>query len=142
MLPNKGGTTVIMNEKNELILIRTIIGWRVCIEYRRLNTTTRKDHFPPPLINQMLERLFWHIYYCFLDGYTSYNQIVATPQDQKKTAFTCHMVYLHIEGFHSNYVTLMQHSNDMLENHIKLFLDEFSAFDSTFDNCFFNLSLV
>ncbi|XP_058776375.1 uncharacterized protein LOC131650691 [Vicia villosa] len=45
VVPKKGDTTVILNEKNELILTRTLTGWRVCIEYKRLNTATRKDHF-------------------------------------------------------------------------------------------------
>ncbi|XP_050876307.1 uncharacterized protein LOC127080012 [Lathyrus oleraceus] len=89
VVPKKGGTTVIRNEKNKLIPTRTITGWRVCIDYRRLNTTTRKDHFPFPFIDQMLERLSGHDYYCFLDGYSGYNQIVVAPKDQEKTAFTC-----------------------------------------------------
>lgn len=44
VVPKKGGTNVIKNEKNELILTRTVTGWRVCIDYRRLNIATRKDH--------------------------------------------------------------------------------------------------
>ena len=55
VVPKKGGMMVITNEKNELIPTRTVTGWRVCIEYRRLNEATRKDHFPLPFIDQMLE---------------------------------------------------------------------------------------
>ena len=80
---------MIKNEKNELIPTRTITGWRMCIDYRRLNTATRKDHFPLPFIDQMLERLAGHAFYYFLDGYSGYNQIAVDPQDQEKTAFTC-----------------------------------------------------
>jgi hypothetical protein len=60
VVPKKGGTTIIRNEKNELIPTRTVTGWRVCIDCRRLNIATRKDHFPLPFIDQMLERLAGH----------------------------------------------------------------------------------
>ncbi|GJR89041.1 reverse transcriptase domain-containing protein [Tanacetum coccineum] len=68
VVPKKGGMTVVKNEKDELIPQRTVTGWRVCIDYRKLNNATRKDHFPLPFIDQMLERLAGHEYYCFLDG--------------------------------------------------------------------------
>ncbi|CAJ2668382.1 unnamed protein product [Trifolium pratense] len=89
VVPKKGGMTVIRNEKNELIPTRTVTGWRMCIDYRRLNQATRKDHFPLPYMDQMLERLAGQAFYCFLDGYSGYNQIVVDPADQEKTAFTC-----------------------------------------------------
>src|SRR3954464_13177059 len=89
VVPKKGGMTVITNEKNELIPTKTVTGSRVCIDYRRLKDATRKDHFPLPFIDQMLERLAGHEYYCFLDGYSGYNQIAVAPEDQEKTAFTC-----------------------------------------------------
>ena len=88
-VPKKGRFTVIRNEKNELIPTITIIGWRVCIDYRKLNTGTRRDHFPLPFIDQMLDRLARHPHYCFLDGYSGYNQIPIAPEDQEKTTFTC-----------------------------------------------------
>ena len=89
VVPKKGGFNVIRNEKNELIPTRTVIGWRVCIDYRKLNTATRKDHFPLPFIDQMLDRLAGHPHFCFLDGYSGYNQIVIAPEDQEKTPFAC-----------------------------------------------------
>ncbi|KAK0573899.1 hypothetical protein LWI29_015162 [Acer saccharum] len=89
VVPKKGGITVVPNEHNKLIPTRTVKGWRVCIDYRKLNTTTRKDHFPLPFIDQMLERLAGHEYYCFLDEYSGYNQIPIVPKDQEKTTFTC-----------------------------------------------------
>ena len=73
MVPKKGGFTVIRNEKNELIPTRTVIGWRVCIDYKKLNTVTRNDHYPLPFIDQMLDRLACHPHYCFLYGYSGYN---------------------------------------------------------------------
>ena len=62
---------------------------RVCIDYLKLNAAMCKDHFPLPFIVQMLERLAGHEYYCFLDGYSGYNQIPITPENQEKTTFTC-----------------------------------------------------
>ena len=73
VVPKKGGFTMIRNEKNKLIPTRTVTGWRVCIDYRKLNTATRKDHYPLPFIDQMLDRLVGHSHYCFLDGYSGYN---------------------------------------------------------------------
>ena len=58
------------------------------MDYRKLNTATRKDHFSLPFIDQILERLASHAYYYFLDGYSGYNQIVIAPEDQEKTTFT------------------------------------------------------
>ena len=65
VVPKKGGFTVIRNERNELIPTTTVTGWRVCIDYRKLNTTTRNDHFPLPFIDQMLDRLAGHPSFLF-----------------------------------------------------------------------------
>ncbi|CAL8988576.1 unnamed protein product, partial [Prunus brigantina] len=89
VVPKKSGITVVKNEANELVPTRMTTGWRVCIDYRKLNTATSKDHFPLPFIDQMLERLAGHSHYCFLDGYSGYNQIAIAPEDQEKTTFTC-----------------------------------------------------
>ncbi|GJR03186.1 hypothetical protein Tco_0526170 [Tanacetum coccineum] len=62
-VPKKGGMTVVENEDNELIPTRLVTGWRVCIDYRKLNDATRKDHFPLPFMDQMLERLAGNEYY-------------------------------------------------------------------------------
>nr|GEX72738.1 reverse transcriptase domain-containing protein [Tanacetum cinerariifolium] len=53
-VPKKGGLIVVENEDNELIPTRLVTGWRVCIDYRKLNEATRKDHFPLPFMDQML----------------------------------------------------------------------------------------
>ena len=75
----------ITNEKNELIPTRTITSWRMCIDYKKLNSMTRKDHFPLPFRDQILERVIGHKFYCFLDDYSGYNQIEITLEDQEKT---------------------------------------------------------
>nr|GFB27170.1 reverse transcriptase domain-containing protein [Tanacetum cinerariifolium] len=88
-VPKKGGMTVIKNDENELVPTRLVTGWRVCIDYRKLNEATRKDHFPIPFMDQMLERLVGNEYYCFLDGFSGYFYIPIDPKDQVKTTFTC-----------------------------------------------------
>jgi hypothetical protein len=88
-VPKKGGMTIICNEKNELIPQRTITGWRMCIDYQKLNKATRKDHFPLPFTDEMLERLANHSFFYYLDGYSGYHQILIHPDDQSKTTFTC-----------------------------------------------------
>jgi len=83
------GVTVVQNKEGELVPTRVQSGWRVCIDYRKLNTATRKDHFLLPFTDQMVEWLVGHKYYCFLDGYSGYNQVPVDPEYQEKTTFTC-----------------------------------------------------
>ena len=72
VVPKKSSITVVKNANNELIPTRLVTGWRMCIDYRKLNSATRKDHFPLPFIDQILERVAGHEYYCFLDRYSGY----------------------------------------------------------------------
>ncbi|GJT22166.1 reverse transcriptase domain-containing protein [Tanacetum coccineum] len=88
-VPKKGGFIVVTNENDKLVPTRTITGWRLCINYRKLNEGTAKYQFPLPFIDQMLERLAGNKYFCFLDGFSSYFQIPIDPNDQEKTTFTC-----------------------------------------------------
>ena len=69
MVAKKSGIIVVQNEKGEEIATRLTPGWRVCIDYRKLNAVTRKDHFPLQFIDQVLERVSGHPFNCFLDGY-------------------------------------------------------------------------
>nr|GFA03539.1 hypothetical protein [Tanacetum cinerariifolium] len=104
-VPKKGGMTVIKNDENELVPTRLVTGWRVCIDCRKLNEATRKDHFPLPFMDQMLERLAGNEYYCFLDGIYGYFQIPIDPKDQEKTTFTCPygtFAYKHMPFGHCN----------------------------------------
>ena len=88
-VPKKGGMTVVPNKKNELVPMGPVTGWRMCMNYSKLNSWTEKDHFPMPFMDQMLDRLAEKGWYCFLDGYSGYNQIPIEPEDQDKTTFTC-----------------------------------------------------
>ena len=89
VVPKKSWVTTVNNEKGEDVSTRLTTGWRVCIDYRRLNAVTRKDHFPLPFIDQLLKRVSGHPFYCFLDGHSGYFQIVIALEDQEKTTFTC-----------------------------------------------------
>ena len=80
---------MIKTENDILLPSITVTGWRIYIDYQKLNKATRKGHFPLPFLNQMLDKLAGHEYYYFLDGYFGYNQITIAPEDQEKTTFTC-----------------------------------------------------
>ncbi|GKD66171.1 reverse transcriptase domain-containing protein [Tanacetum coccineum] len=142
-VPKKGGMTVITNEENELIPTRLVTGWRVCIDYRKLNEATRKDHFPLPFMDQMLERLAGNEYYCFLDGFSGYFQIPIDPKDQEKTTFTCpygtfayrRMPFGLCNAPGTFQRCMMAIFHDMIEKTMEVFMDDFSVFGRTFLHC-------
>ena len=124
--------------------------WRVCIDYRRLNQDTRKDHFPLPFIDQMLERLAGKTHYCFLDGFSGYFHICIAPEDQHKTTFTCPFgtfAYRRMPfGLCNSPGTfqrcMMSIFSDLIEHCIEVFMDDFSIYGSFFNDCLTNLSKV
>ena len=150
VVPKKGGFIVIRNEKNKLIPTRTVTGWRVCIDYRKLNTATRKYHFPLPFIDQMLDRLAGHPHFCFLDGYSGYNQIAIAPEDQEKTTFTCpygtssfrRMPFGLCNAPATFQRCMMSIFLDLVEEVMEIFMDDFTVYGSSFDKCLKNLEIV
>ncbi|GJU64997.1 reverse transcriptase domain-containing protein [Tanacetum coccineum] len=146
-VPKKGGITVVKNEENELIPTRLVTGWRVCIDYRKLNDATRKDHFPLPFMDQMLERLAGNEYYCFLDGFSGYFQIPIDPLDQEKTTFTCPygtFAYRRMPFGLCNAPGTFQRCmvaifHDMIEKTMEVFMDDFSVFGDSFSSCLSHL---
>ncbi|PIN21873.1 DNA-directed DNA polymerase [Handroanthus impetiginosus] len=146
----KGGITVVPNMHNELILTRTVTGWRVCMDYRKLNKATRKDYFSLPFIDQMHDRLAGTEFYCFLDGYSGYNQIAIAPEDQEKTTFTCpygtfafrRMPFGLCNAPATFQRCMMAIFIDMVENCLEVFMDDFSVYGDSFDECLNNLSSV
>ena len=147
MVPKKGGFTVIRNEKNELIPTRTVTGWRVCIDYRKLNNATRKDHYPLLSVDQMLDRLVGHPHYYFLDGYSGYNQIAITLEDHEKTTFTCPygtFAFRRMPFGLCNASATFQRCKmymflDLVEEIMEIFMDDFFVYGSRFENCLENL---
>nr|GEZ47119.1 reverse transcriptase [Tanacetum cinerariifolium] len=142
-VPKKGGFTVAENEENELIPTRLVTGWRVCIDYKKLNEATRKDPFPLPFLDQMLERLAGNEYYCFLDGFSGYFQIPIDPRDQEKTTFTCPyrtFAYRRMPFGLCNAPGTFQRCmlaifHDMVKKTMEVFMDDFSVFGNSFENC-------
>ncbi|GJX33591.1 reverse transcriptase domain-containing protein [Tanacetum coccineum] len=150
VVPKKGGMTVITNENNDLIPTRLVTGWRVCIDYRKLNDATRKDHFPLPFMDQMLERLARNEYYCFLNGFSRYFQIPIDPQDQEKTTFTCPygtFAYRRMPFGLCNAPGTFQRCmvaifHDMIEKTMEVFMDDFSVFGDSFSSCLSYLDMM
>ncbi|GJZ77591.1 reverse transcriptase domain-containing protein [Tanacetum coccineum] len=146
-VPKKGGITVVKNEENELIPTRLVTGWRVCIDYRKLNDATRKDHFPLPFMDQMLERLAGNEYYCFLDIFSGYFQILIDPLDQEKATFTCPyrtFVYRRMPFGLCNAPGTFQRCmvaifHDMIEKTMEVFMDDFLVFGDSFSSCLSHL---
>nr|GEX78753.1 reverse transcriptase domain-containing protein [Tanacetum cinerariifolium] len=142
-VPKKGGFTIVENEENELIPTRLVTEWRVCIDYQKLNEATRKDHFPLPFMDQMLERLAGNEFYCFLDGFFGYFQIPNDPRDQEKITFTCpygtfayrRMPFglCNAPGTFQRFMLAIFH--DMVKKTIEVFMDDFSVFGNSFENC-------
>ncbi|CAM8953800.1 unnamed protein product [Rhodiola kirilowii] len=150
VVPKKGGLTVVQNDKGELVPTRTVNGWRMCIDYRKLNKATKKDHFPIPFIDQMLERLAGHKYFCFLDGYSGFHQIPILPDDQRKTTFICpygtfafrRMPFGLCNAPGTFQRCMMSIFSDYIEKCMEVFMDDFSIHGTSFDDCLTNLSHV
>ncbi|GKE95254.1 reverse transcriptase domain-containing protein [Tanacetum coccineum] len=146
-IPKKGGITVVTNENDELVPTRTVTGWRVCIDYRKLNEETAKDHFPFPFMDQMLERLAGNKYFCFLDGFSGYFQIPIDLNDQEKTTFTCPFgtyAYKRMPFGLCNTPATFQRCmlaifHDMIKESVEVFMDDFSVFENSFETYLNNL---
>nr|GEX96844.1 reverse transcriptase domain-containing protein [Tanacetum cinerariifolium] len=146
-VPKKGRFTVVENMDNELIPTRLVTGWHVCIDYRKLNEATHKDHFSLPFMDQMLEGLAGNQYYYFLDGFSGYFQIPIDPKDQEKTTFTCPyetFAYRRMPFGLCNAPGTFQRCtmaifHDMIEKTIEVSMDGFSIFENSFQSCLSHL---
>ena len=120
------------------------------IDFRKLNKATRKDHYPLPFIDQMLERSYKHTHFCFLDGYSGFSQIPVLQPDQEKTTFTCPFgtyAYRRMPFGLCNAPATFQRCmtailSDFCEKIVEVFLDDFSVYGKSFDDCISNLDRV
>ena len=150
VVPKKSGITVVKNEKGEEMPTIIVSGNRVCIDHRKLNLATKKDHYPLPFTNQILEKLAGQKFYCFLDGYSGYNQIALHEYDQEKTTFTCPVGNYAFKrmpfGLCNEPATFQRCMNALFADYIgeflEIFMDDFLIFGISFDECLTNLEKV
>jgi len=150
VVPKKIRITLVKNKNDELIPTRISSGWRMCVDYKKLNLATRKDHFPLTFMDHMFERLAGKSFYCFLDGYNGYNQIVINPEDKEKTTFTCPFgtyAYRRMPfGLCNAPATFQRCMMSIffyyLERIIEVFMDDFMVYGDSFDKYLENLSLI
>ena len=150
VVPKKAGITVMINDKGEEIQTRLPTKWRVCIDYWKLNAATKKEHFPLPFIDQILDKLSGQGFYCFLDGYSGYNQLAIHPDDQEQMTFTCpfgtYAFQLMPFGLCNAPATfqrcMMAIFSDFIGESMKVFMDDFSVFGPSFDACLEHLMQI
>ncbi|RDY14249.1 Retrovirus-related Pol polyprotein, partial [Mucuna pruriens] len=142
VVPKKFGITVMKNQHDKLN------SWQACIDYRKLNKATHKDHFPLPFIDQVLEKLVGKSHYYFLYGFFRCMQIHIALEDQQETTFTCPFgtfAYTRMSFGLCNAPSMFQHcmtSTDLLQDCMEVFMDNFMVYVDSFDACLGNLSKV
>ena len=138
------------NEEGEEIPTRLTTRWRVCIDYRRLNEVTQKDHFPLPFMDQLLETISAYPFYCFLDGYSGYFQIEIAAEDQEKTTFTCPFstyAYRRMPFGLCNALATFQRCmlsifSDLVERIMEVYMDDITVYGENFEECLVNLETI
>jgi len=124
--------------------------WRVCVDYRVLNKATQKYHFPLPFIDQALDNLLRNKFFSLLDGFSGYNQIRISLQDQDKTTFTSPwgtFAYRVLPFGLCNAPATFQRAvtgifSDMLNDSLEIFMDDFTTYGVTFEDALQNLEKV
>jgi hypothetical protein len=124
--------------------------WKICVDYRELNKSTQKDHFPLPFIDQVLDTLARKNFFSFLDGFSGYNQIHITLEDQDKTTFTCPwgtFAYRVLPFALCNFPTTFERAilsifYDLINEGLEVYMDDFTPFGIDFDQSLRNLEKV
>ena len=150
MVPKKPGVTVTMNNEGKEIQTRHPTNWRVYINYQKLNAATKKDHFTLSFIDQILDRLAGQTYFCFLDGYSGYNQIAIHPDDQERRrlhvpfgTFAFRRMSFGLCNAPARFQRCMTAIfSDFLSDSLEVFMDDFSVFGDDFDSCLAHLTKI
>ena len=124
--------------------------WRICVNYRELNKATKKDHFPLPFIDQVLDGLVGKKFFSFLDGFSGYNQIQISPEDQDKTTFTCPwgtFAYQVLPFGLCNALATFQRAvlsifSELVRDAVEIYMDDFTPYGSNFQEPLSNLGKV
>ena len=111
VVPKKSGVTTVCNEKGEEMPTHLTTGWRVCIDYRRLNEVTRKDHFPLPFMDQLLKKISSHPFYCFLDGYQAIFKLRLLLKTRRRQPSPAHLAHILTGGCPFACVMPLPHSS-------------------------------
>ena len=136
IISKKSRLIVFCIDHRDLVPTWFFIGWHVYIDYRKLNASSRKDHFSLSFIDQILERLAGQQYFWFLDWYLEYNHVAIYPGDQKKTTFTCPygiFAFQRMPFELCNAPTTFQRYmisifSDMVGDFLEIFMDDFLVF--------------
>ena len=150
VVPKKAGIIVTTNDKGEELQTRLLTKWRVCIDYRKRKVVTKKDHFPLPFIDRILDKLSGQGFYCFLDDYPGYNQLAIHPNDQEKTMFTCPFgtyAFQRMPFGLCNAPALFQRCmmaifSDFIGESMEVFMEDFLVFGPSFDACLEHLTQI
>jgi len=121
--------------------------WRICVDYRDLNKATKKDHFPLPFIDQVLDGIVGKKFFSFLDGFSGYNQIHISPEDQDKTTFTCPWGTFSYRVLHfglCNAPATFQRAIlsifiKLVHDSVEIYMDDFTPYGCDFLEAFSNL---
>ena len=153
VVPKKARVTVTTNEKGEEIQTRLPTKWRVCIDYRKLNSATKKDHFQLPFIGQILDRLAGSNYFCFLDEYSGYNQIAIHPMIKRRRRSHVLLAPSLSDACHLDYATpppplatfqrcMTAIFSEFLGDNLEVFMDDFFVFGNDSESCLAHLTKI
>ena len=115
-----------------------------------MNKATKKDHFPLPFIDQVLDGLAWKKFFSFLDGFSGYNHIQINLEDQYKTTFTCPwgtFAYRVLPFILCNAPATFQREvlsifSELVHDAVEIYMDDFTPYGSNFQEALSNIRKV